>query len=112
VLVLPCQRAPDGDLDGVPVALMEALAAGRPVITTPVSGIPELVDEEVGWLVPPGSAPALAEALCAAADPAERLRRGAAGPARLHERSFTISAQVSSVLASWGEPWSRATSPS
>jgi colanic acid/amylovoran biosynthesis glycosyltransferase len=52
--------------EGLPVVLMEALALRRPVITTWVAGIPELVDEKVGWLVPPGNADALADAMRAA----------------------------------------------
>jgi colanic acid/amylovoran biosynthesis glycosyltransferase len=81
--VLPCRIAPDGDRDGVPVALMEAMAAGLPVVTTAVSGIPEVVDEEVGWLVPPEDPAALAAVMrVVAASPAERARRGAAARAR------------------------------
>lgn len=50
--------------EGLPVVLMEALALGRPVVTTWVAGIPELVENGVnGWLVPPGSAEALADAI-------------------------------------------------
>jgi glycosyltransferase involved in cell wall biosynthesis len=50
--------------EGLPVVLMEALARGRPVISTYVAGIPELVrDGECGWLVPAGSKDALAVAL-------------------------------------------------
>ena len=50
--------------EGLPVVIMEALALGRPVLTTYVAGIPELVIDEVnGWLVPAGSADALAAAL-------------------------------------------------
>jgi colanic acid/amylovoran biosynthesis glycosyltransferase len=49
--------------EGLPVVLMEALALRRPVITTWIAGIPELVDSEVGWLVPPGDAAALADAI-------------------------------------------------
>ena len=50
--------------EGLPVALMEALAAGRPVITTPIAGIPELVrDGACGHLVAPGDARALADAM-------------------------------------------------
>lgn len=101
LVVLPCRRADDGDQDGVPVALMEALAAGRPVITTPISGIPELIDDDVGWLVPTDDAGGLARALEAARDPVERSRRGAAGPARLRARGFTRAAQVGQVLTAW-----------
>lgn len=49
--------------EGLPVALMEALALRRPVVTTSIAGIPELVDDECGWLVPAGSAEALTDAL-------------------------------------------------
>lgn len=50
--------------EGLPVVLMEALALGRPAITTQIAGIPELIRPgETGWLVPPGDAPALAEAM-------------------------------------------------
>jgi glycosyltransferase involved in cell wall biosynthesis len=87
VFVLPCRRALDGDQDGVPVVLLEAMAAGLPVVTTAVSGIPEIVDEAVGWVVPPDDPAALAAAIRAALDdPAEAQRRGAAGRARLYER--------------------------
>lgn len=102
LLAMPCRLAPDGDLDGIPVALMEALSAGLPVLSTPVSGIPELVDEAVGWLVPPEDAQALQAALEAIADaPGERAERGAAGPERLAERGFRLEDQVDAILAAW-----------
>lgn len=108
LVVLPAQRAPDGDEDGVPLALMEGLAAGRPVISAPVGGIAELVDAEVGWMCPPGDADRLAAALTAAAAPAERARRGAAGPGRVQSRGFTRAAQVAGLRAVWralGQGW-------
>jgi glycosyltransferase involved in cell wall biosynthesis len=74
--------------EGLPVVIMEALALERPVISTPVAGIPELVDAECGWLVPPGDVSALAGAMreCLACD-ADRLRRlGRAGALRVRER--------------------------
>lgn len=84
LFVLPCRVAPDGDMDGLPVALVEAMAAGVPVVTTSVSGIPELVDNEVGWLIPPDDVDALYAAIRAALDnPAEARRRGAAGRDRV-----------------------------
>lgn len=49
--------------EGLPVVIMEALAVGTPVITTAVAGIPELVDKGCGWVVPAGSAVALANAM-------------------------------------------------
>jgi glycosyltransferase involved in cell wall biosynthesis len=52
--------------EGLPVVIMEALALRRPVITTAIAGIPELVDESCGWLIPAGSEEALVEAMTAA----------------------------------------------
>ncbi|WP_439626247.1 glycosyltransferase [Gemmata sp.] len=68
--------------EGLPVVIMEALALGRPVVTTFVAGIPELVRDGVnGWLVPAGDVARLADALAAAleATPEELAAMGAAG---------------------------------
>jgi glycosyltransferase involved in cell wall biosynthesis len=63
VLAMPC-RVLDNDRDGIPNVLVEAMAAGAPVVATGVSGIPELVDHEVnGLLVEPDDPAALATAL-------------------------------------------------
>ncbi|MDB4983504.1 MAG: colanic acid biosynthesis glycosyltransferase WcaL [Myxococcales bacterium] len=70
--------------EGLPVVLMEALALGRPAITTFVAGIPELVENGVnGWLVPAGSTTDLMRAIKAAlaTPPAELERMGRAGAA-------------------------------
>lgn len=62
--VLPCVVAPDGDRDGIPNAILEAMAAGLPVISTSVSGIPEVVrDSDTGLLVAEADAPAIADAV-------------------------------------------------
>lgn len=62
--VLPCVVASDGERDGIPIFLTEAMALGVPVVTTPVSGIPELIEDGVnGLLASPGSAAALAAKL-------------------------------------------------
>lgn len=59
--VQPSVITPEGKMEGIPVALMEAYAAGLPVIATNISGIPELVRPgETGFLVPPRDAVALA----------------------------------------------------
>ncbi|MBC8424944.1 glycosyltransferase [bacterium] len=64
VFTLPCVIASDGDIDGIPVSLMEAMACGCPVVSTHISGIPELIaDGESGLLVPPENPLALADAL-------------------------------------------------
>jgi glycosyltransferase involved in cell wall biosynthesis len=75
--------------EGLPVVIMEALALGRPVISTQIAGIPELVDNShTGWLVPAGSVPALTRALREAldAEPAELERLGREGRRRVLER--------------------------
>jgi colanic acid/amylovoran biosynthesis glycosyltransferase len=102
IFVLPCRVAPDGDKDGIPVAMMEAMAVGLPVVTTRVSGIPELVDDAVGWLVPVDDEAALVDVLrSAAGDPDGRVRRGAAARKRILEEGFTVSDQVSALCAAW-----------
>ena len=83
VVVLPCIVGPDGNRDGLPVSIVEALACGLPVISTPVTGIPEVVDHEVnGLLVPPGDVPALTDAI-------ERLMRDATLWSRLSTNART-----------------------
>lgn len=81
MFVLPCRVAPDGDRDGMPVALTEAAARGLPLISTEVAGIPELVQHgETGLLVPPEDPSALATAIARLAlDPplARQLGKGA-----------------------------------
>ena len=49
--------------EGLPVVIMEAMAAARPIIATAIAGIPELVTPDCGWLVPAGDAQALADAI-------------------------------------------------
>lgn len=64
IFLLPSKTAADGDMEGIPVALMEAMAVGLPVVSTVHSGIPELIENNVsGWLVPEDDANALAETL-------------------------------------------------
>lgn len=74
--------------EGLPVVVMEALALGRPVIATAIAGTPELVDAACGWLVPAGSAAAVAEAMAAAIDaaPDRVAAMGAEGRRRVAER--------------------------
>jgi len=64
--VQPSIIAPDGQMEGIPVALMEALACALPVVATDISGISELVrPAQTGRLVPPENPQALAEAMLA-----------------------------------------------
>lgn len=64
ILVMPCVYAADGERDGIPTVIIEAMAMGINVISTRVSGIPELIEDGVnGLLVEPGDDAALAEAI-------------------------------------------------
>ena len=64
LFVLGCQVAPNGDRDGIPNVLFESMAMGVPVVATPVSAIPELVDtEKTGLLVEPAAPEKMAEAM-------------------------------------------------
>ena len=64
VFALPCVETKDGNRDGIPVALMEVMALGVPVVATSISGIGELVRDRVtGLLVEPADSEALAEAI-------------------------------------------------
>lgn len=90
--------------EGLPMVIMEAMAAGRPVIATYIAGIPELVQEgTTGWLVPAGDAGALAAAMADLADtPPERLTEMAeAGRARVLTRHDvqTEAAKLAALIA-------------
>jgi colanic acid/amylovoran biosynthesis glycosyltransferase len=84
-MLVPSVTAADGDEEGIPVVLMEAMAAGLAVVATRHGGIPELVvDGETGLLVPERDGPALARALGRLiADPQLRLRLSRAARARV-----------------------------
>jgi colanic acid/amylovoran biosynthesis glycosyltransferase len=64
VLAAPCVVGADGDRDGLPTVLLEAMASGCPCVSTDVTGIPEILrDSDTGLLAPQHDAPALAGAL-------------------------------------------------
>lgn len=88
VFALPCRITADGDRDGFPNVLAEAMAMGVPIVTSPISGIPEMVDDgEHGLLVAPGDVSALAEALTRLlADDELHQRLARQGRARICER--------------------------
>jgi hypothetical protein len=83
VFVLPSQVARSRDRDGLPNVILEAMAAGLPVVSTSISGIPEAVrHEQTGVLVPPQDPQALAGALARLLnDPAQAQALGQAGQA-------------------------------
>jgi glycosyltransferase involved in cell wall biosynthesis len=92
VLACPCITGRDGNRDGLPTVLLEAMALGTPVIATDVTGIPELVrDGETGLCVPEGDPEALAEGLARLLG-AHALREDLATRARaVIEREFDIT---------------------
>lgn len=94
--------------EGLPMVVMEAFAAARPVIASAIMGVPELVSRETGWLVPAGDPQALADAIRAfAATPRSRLEvMGAqARDTVLARHDITREAQkLAALLASGGRP--------
>jgi colanic acid/amylovoran biosynthesis glycosyltransferase len=89
--VLPSVIDPDGGMDNLPTVIMEAMAAGLPVISTVIGGIPEMViQNETGFLVPPGDASALAGAI-------ERLFDEIGLAQRLGERGFQRAKELFSI---------------
>lgn len=100
--VLPCiDRRGKGDhVDGIPVALMEAMAMELPVVSTRLSGIPELIEDGVsGLLVPPGDVAALTAALASVLDDAARAAAlGRAARARVAS-AFDLSRNTARLAA-------------
>jgi len=92
-LVLPSIQDKAGRREGIPVTLMEAMSCSLPVVASRISGIPELVEDgRSGLLVPPGDAPAIADALARlAAEPELRARLGRAARERV-QRDFDLAA--------------------
>jgi glycosyltransferase involved in cell wall biosynthesis len=85
--------------ESMPYVVLEAIAAGMPIIATDVGGIPEIFGPAVGALVPPGDAAALAAAIDAAlADPRRTDAEAAARRSWLHPR-FNISTMQNKVEA-------------
>jgi glycosyltransferase involved in cell wall biosynthesis len=95
--------------EGLPVVVMEAMALRRPVITTYVAGIPELVHApDHGWLVPAGDVGALADAMaaCLAAAPDVLARMGDAARRRVLER-HDVDTEAAKLAALFGTPATR-----
>jgi len=88
IFCLPCRVLDDGDRDGIPNVLMEAMASGVPVVTTNISGIPELITDSVnGLLVPPEDPTVLAAAILRVyRDPLLAKRLAATAQAIIHEQ--------------------------
>jgi glycosyltransferase involved in cell wall biosynthesis len=95
IFALPCQIGEDGDRDGIPNVLMEAMAMNIPVISTAISGIPELVEHQTsGLLVEPNNPDKLSKALSSLLDnPLLRDQLGSAGRQRVLNR-FAVEPNI------------------
>lgn len=90
--------------EGCPVAVLEAMAMGLPVVASAVGGLPEVVEEgRSGYLVPPADPPALARSLrILLLDPALRCAMGGAGRERVR-RHFSADAMTAAITAIYDE---------
>ena len=86
VFVLGARRMPDGDRDGIPNAMLEAMAVGIPVIVSDAGGVSEVIrHRSTGWLLPPNNPEAFADALREVASDHD-VRRRVASSARVEVR--------------------------
>lgn len=99
VFVLPCLTADDGSADNLPTVIMEAMAAGVPVVSTAVAGVPEMVEDgRTGFVVEEKNPKAVAEkVVCLLDDPERRGTMGLAGRERcleLFDSQRTVEALI------------------
>jgi glycosyltransferase involved in cell wall biosynthesis len=104
LFVLPCVRTATGDMDGIPVSLMEAMCLGIPAISTNISGIPELIEDgKSGLLVEEKNVGQLAEAIeTLLQDESFASKIGGEGRKKVEE-SFNIHNEVGKLLRIWDE---------
>lgn len=106
LFALPCIRTADGDIDGIPNVLAEAMAMELPVVSTRLSAIPELVDDGVtGLLVPPGDPEALAGAMAALIDQPDLSAALGRNGRRAVEATFDIERNVRRFAATLWPDW-------
>lgn len=98
--VQPSVVTPSGKMEGIPVAIMEALAAELPVVATDISGVPELIlENETGLLVPAADAMALADALRRIRDDPRCAARMARAGKALVIREFNLHTNVERLVS-------------
>jgi len=100
--VLPCVRAANGDLDGAPLTLQEAMVAGVPVVASTAASIPELIrDGRDGLLVEPRNADALAAAIRAQLERPGSAQRMALSARTRVLQYFNIHTEVAKLVSIW-----------
>jgi colanic acid/amylovoran biosynthesis glycosyltransferase len=106
MFVLGCTRAEDGAMDNLPTVIMEAMAAGLPVVSTNVAAVSEMiVNEETGFIVPEGDSAALAHKMaCLLDSPALARKMGMRGRERCRQLfdSSRTSDALCEILTSHG----------
>jgi colanic acid/amylovoran biosynthesis glycosyltransferase len=91
IFVLPCTQEKGGGMDNLPTVIMEAMAAGLPVVSTPVAGVPEMVEPDVnGELVPEHDPVAICAALERLISDPERARRLGDRGRQIAQEKFSI----------------------
>ncbi len=101
--VLPCIEAADGNMDALPTVLLEAMAAGCPVISNALSGVPEIIEDGVsGRLVSPGDDKALAQAIRDVVTDDSLARLLSEGGRRRAETRFDVTKNVE-IMRGWLE---------
>ena len=101
LLCLPCRIGEDGNRDALPTVLLESLACGLPCISTPVTGVPEILgDEDTGLLVPQDDVAATTTALERLLEDAE-LRGTLAQRGRLHAAARFDGREIAETLGTW-----------
>jgi glycosyltransferase involved in cell wall biosynthesis len=99
IFVLACKQDHNGDRDGIPVVLMEAMAVGIPVISTQISGIPELIEDGVsGFLAVPNDSQSLADKIMQCLSQSEQMPMITSQARAKIEASFNIEKTTEQLL--------------
>ena len=104
VFALPCFTAADGDRDGIPNVILEAMAMRLPVVSTRHSGIPEaVIDGSTGLLVTPGDTAALTAALAQVLDDPDGARTLGHRGRQAVAATFDVAANANRLLRRFSE---------